>query len=206
MKNFLIIFLSLCCALCSAQGLGDSTLDAFTMKVASSCLSFDYTFSAQTDVTVTGEGRAQVQGGSFYVEGNGLRIYCDGQSRWTLDDESMEAVAEDVQAGADDYLTDPALLLSSLDKSFKLIRSGTEVYAGKSCHTVSLAPSRKSELSSVRLYFDSARLAGVRVTLSIGTTTDFTLSNLIFSDKLPATHFTFDEKTLCKQWVVTDLR
>lgn len=58
-------------------------------------LSFDFSFTAEGDMTVTGNGSAVIQDDCYHVDTNGLDIWCDGQTRWTIDKESKEVYIED---------------------------------------------------------------------------------------------------------------
>ena len=63
------------------------TLDTFVSKVSSSLwFRSDYSFTMPTKkAKMTGNGSVKVQGTSFIVDGNGLEIWCDGKTRWTID-------------------------------------------------------------------------------------------------------------------------
>ena len=82
------------------------TLDTFVSKVSSSLVSFDYSFTMPTKkAKMTGNGSVKVQGTSFIVDGNGLEIWCDGVTRWTIDRISEEALVESVDESYDSYAT-----------------------------------------------------------------------------------------------------
>ncbi len=96
------------------------TLDTFVSKVSSSLVSFDYSFTMPTKkAKMTGNGSVKVQGTSFIVDGNGLEIWCDGKTRWTIDRISEEALVESVDDSYDSYATNPALMIASIDNAFR---------------------------------------------------------------------------------------
>ena len=90
-------------------------LDRLVSAMASSSVTFDYTyrFTPVSGPVLSGTGSVRFQGNSFIMKGNGLEIYCDGKSRWTIDRSAREAVAESFDAGHPDYLANPALISCS---------------------------------------------------------------------------------------------
>ena len=108
------------------------TLDAFVSKVSASLVSFDYSFTMPTKkAKMTGNGKVEVQGVSFFVDGNGLEIWCDGKTRWTIDRVSEEALIESVDDSYDSYATNPALMIASIDKAFSEVSFGVSKFGGK---------------------------------------------------------------------------
>ena len=84
MKKTVIIITAVALLLSGVQsGAKSKTLGAFIEKVNSSLVSFDYSFSMQTPASkskMTGKGKVKIQGSSFFLEGNGLEVWCDGAS------------------------------------------------------------------------------------------------------------------------------
>lgn len=66
---------------------------------------------ADANVTVT--GRITAQQNYYFVSGNGLDIYCDGESRWTVDSEAREVYIEKA-CGLEEFLSDPDTYLGAL--------------------------------------------------------------------------------------------
>ena len=81
MKKTVIIITAVALLLSGVQsGAKSRTLGAFIEKVNSSLVSFDYSFSMQTPASkskMTGKGKVKIQGSSFFLEGNGLEVWCD---------------------------------------------------------------------------------------------------------------------------------
>ena len=190
------------------------TLDAFVSKVSTSLVSFDYLFSMPSKKSkMTGSGTVKVQGASFFVDGNGLEIWCDGKTRWTIDRISEEALVESVDDSFDSFATNPALMISSVDKAFNEISFGPARFGGKTVDASVLSPLSKGkgsmDISSLKLFFRSGTtvLVGAQVTLNDGSVSDFTISNLRFAEAGKTKEsFRFNEKTLDSSYVVTDLR
>ena len=185
------------------------TLDSFVTKVSTSLVSFDYSFSMPTKkAKMTGNGNVMVQGNSFVMNGNGLEIWCDGKTRWTIDRLSEEALIEYVDDSYESFATNPALMIAFREVSF----SSTK-FEEKVVDASYLSPLHKGkgsmDISSLILYFKSGSsvLVGARVKLNDGSISDFTITNLKFekSDKSKES-FRFNEKTLNASYVITDLR
>ncbi|MBO6082880.1 MAG: outer membrane lipoprotein carrier protein LolA [Bacteroidales bacterium] len=178
----------------------------FARAVSASCVTFDYAFESLRDgVKFTGNGSAAVQGEAFRMDGNGLAILSDGETRWTADDESKELIIEPVDGTATDFISNPALLVSAAEKSFDLKSTGKATFKGKSMTSCVLQPRTASGIRELALYFSGESLEGVRVTLEDGTVTDFEISGLKFSAPGPLDGFRF-KKEIGKDWIVTDLR
>lgn len=59
-----------------------------------------YSYTIPGAIAFNFSGEALVQGNCYYLNGNGLEVFCDGTSRWTIDKDAMEVYienAEDVQ-------------------------------------------------------------------------------------------------------------
>ncbi|MGN0202058.1 MAG: outer membrane lipoprotein carrier protein LolA [Candidatus Cryptobacteroides sp.] len=195
----------------SAAGQG---LENFFTKAASSLVSFDYSFVCRTaDAKLTGDGSVLLQQDCFRVKGNGLELFCDGQSLWTVDTFSEEAVIETVDSSSDALMANPALLITAAGESFTLVSSSAATFAGqaadKSVLSPKEAPESSADISALTLYFkkDSIILIGAEVKMKDGTVSTFTLKNFKYSDRLESKEsFRLDEKTLASSYVVTDLR
>ena len=204
MKRTGLIFVALFLSL--VQAWADPALKKFTERADSSLVAFSYRFTVPGKIPMKGSGTALVQGDAFFLEGNGVEVWCDGKERWTLDREGCEAVVEAVGAGGD-FATDPALLVSSVDEGFSEVSSGAMAFQGKTLHGVVLSPKVDAgNVTRLVLYFQSERLCGLEVTVEDGTRTEFVLSDLRFSARGPLSRFRFDASTLDASWVLTDLR
>ena len=190
------------------------TLDAFVSKVSASLVSFDYSFTMPSKkAKMTGNGSVKVQGTSFIVDGNGLEIWCDGVTRWTIDRISEEALVESVDESYDSYATNPALMIASIDNAFREVSFGSSKFRGTVVDTSVLSPVHKGkgsmDIAGLKLFFKSGTttLTGAEVTLNDGSVSDFTITNLKFVEAGKSKEsFRFDEKTLDSSYVVTDLR
>lgn len=183
----------------SAMAQGDS-LDKLVKALDEQSASFEYTFSTDIGFKMTGSGIVKVQGTCFYVKGNGLEVYSDGESIWTLDTAAKELYIDVIdQSGTD--VSNPAQILSSANTAFTKQLTTSDM--------VVLVPKGKSEIKQIKLVMkDAAKpvLTKVSATTSDGTVTDFVIKNMKYSKLLPIETFRLDEKTLSKDYIVTDLR
>lgn len=178
----------------------------FFSKAASSGLSFNYTFRVKNNLNMTGEGSVEVFGDAFMMIGNGLEMWCDGNTLWTLDEEAQEIVIEDTSDSEIGYSSNPAVLLGSADKVFNIGKPAASSFKGKSVNAYILTPKQKSDIKSLKLYFAGNALVGATMTAKDATETEFVISGLKFSSRKPASSFGFDVKKLDSSWVITDLR
>ena len=217
MKKTAVIFFAVALLLAGVpSGAKSRTLGAFIEKVNSSLVSFNYSFSMQTPSSkskMTGEGKVRVQDACFFLEGNGLEVWCDGATRWTIDRFSEEALIESVEDSAEGFATNPALMITAVDEAFEEVSFGTAKFQGKTVDSSVLTPVMKGkssmDIAGLKLFFKSgtSELVGAEVRLNDGSVSEFSISGMSFRDKgAEKGSFRFDEKTLGNSYVVTDLR
>lgn len=216
MKKTIIIAVVALLASSMVSSAKSKTLTNFVDKVSSSLVSFDYSFTLQSSKTrskMTGSGKVKVQGNAFMMDGNGLEVWCDGATRWTIDRLSEEALVESVDDSAESYATNPALMISSVDDAFEEVSFGASTFQGKAADASVLSPIHKGrysmDIAGLKLFFKSgtSSLIGAEVTLNDGSVSEFTISDMSFADLLETKEsFRFDEKTLGSSYVITDLR
>jgi len=184
-----------------------SALKSFSDKVSASMVSFSYDYATKGKVSLKGSGSAIVQNDGFVLKADGLKVWCDGKGRWTMDSVAKEVVVESVEDSGRDYMTDPALLLTGVEDNFKLVSSPEEVIVeGKYRMMFHLKPKVPSELKDIRLFFDDKILVSAIVSVKDGTETYFEIRDLKFDKRSSGAEFRFDEKSLDSSWVITDLR
>ena len=124
-----------------AQVQQPSVLDAFRQKALTECLSVEYEYSTViSGLKAVGAGTVEVQGNTYHMKGNGLEVFCNGESIWTIDEAAKEVVIDPCDAVTDAYVANPLLLLADLDSYFditsqKRIGGNTEyvLHAIKDC-------------------------------------------------------------------------
>lgn len=217
MKKTAIILAAAALALFSIpSGAKSKTLGSFIDKVSSSLVTFDYSFTMQTTKSktkMTGSGIVKVQGNAFFMEGNGMEVWCDGSTRWTIDRFAEEALVESVSESYDSYATNPALMITAVDDAFNEVSFGTSKFQGKAVDASVLSPVHKGkysmDIAELKLFFKSGTsdLVGAEVKLNDGSVSEFSITGMTFSAQAEKKEsFRFDEKTLDDSYVITDLR
>lgn len=217
MKKTAIIIAAAALALFSVpSGAKSKTLGSFIDKVSSSLVTFDYSFTMQTTKSktkMTGSGNVKVQGNAFFMEGNGMEVWCDGSTRWTIDRFAEEALVESVSESYDSYATNPALMITAVDDAFNEVSFGTSKFQGKAVDVSVLSPVHKGkysmDIAELKLFFKSGTsdLVGAEVKLNDGSVSEFSITGMTFSAQAEKKEsFRFDEKTLDDSYVITDLR
>ena len=217
MKKTAIILAAAALALFSIpSGAKSKTLGSFIDKVSSSLVTFDYSFTMQTTKSktkMTGSGNVKVQGNAFFMEGNGMEVWCDGSTRWTIDRFAEEALVESVRESYDSYATNPALMIPAVDDAFNEVSFGTSKFQGKAVDASVLSPVHKGkysmDIAELKLFFKSGTsdLVGAEVKLNDGSVSEFSITGMTFSAQAEKKEsFRFDEKTLDDSYVITDLR
>ena len=117
-----------------------------------------------------------VEGNAYVLEGLGLKVVSDGTTRWSLDQDALEALVEKVEQ--EDLFTNPALFIASYRRYMDRI------------HVNSQGP-------------DSL---DVTLTLDDETRARFLLKGISFGPLQGKSDFSVDEKSLSKEYVITDLR
>ena len=148
-------------------------------KVEGHRVRFHYTYSLSQgggDFTPVTEGEVCVEGNAYSLEGLGLRVISDGSTRWTLDESAREAVVEKVEK--EDLFTNPALFISSYRN-----------YGDK----IVVNASGKDFLD-------------VTLVLDDDTKARFLLKNIVYGEPQGKSDFSPEQKSLSKDYVVTDLR
>lgn len=126
-RTFAVLFLAALPLSLPAQS--TDLLDQLYDTFAEHCVVMDCTYSVESDgIPVKGKCKVEVQGISYKMTGGGLEVFCDGESVWILDPESMEAVIESVSVGSYSYVTNPALLFRDMEQMFT--KTGSSALSG----------------------------------------------------------------------------
>lgn len=208
-KNTFAAFLLLLSAcFCAAAG---NPVTSFVDSVKGRYVTVGYSFVYRDgDIPVSGSGTLSFQDKAFSLSGNGMRIICDGSTRWTLDEEAKECYIETLDSLSPDYEQNPALMLMALDKAFSAPSAAkSSSLAGRSTSAVSLTPlAEDSRMGRVTAHFlGEGSLYALVIDLKGGATLTLTLKEL--KKEKPGSispAFTLDISSLDSSYVVTDLR
>ena len=91
MKKWILILIALLPLTAAAQ---KHTLDAVAAHLRTDRISLHYDCTFTQDTPLKLSGTLTVQGDCYRASGNGMEIYCDGTTRWTVDPESKEVYIE----------------------------------------------------------------------------------------------------------------
>lgn len=120
---------------------------------------------------------------------------------------AKELIVEDVD-GMASIEANPALLISSLESSFRPTETAVESVAGKKLHKVSYVPSVKGTgVTALDVWFtDTAKPLIVKLSASLGKkgVVDLKISSMSFGPLRAASSFVFGSSD--SSWVITDLR
>lgn len=148
-------------------------------KVKDNRATFHYTYSLSRQggefISVT-DGEVLVEDNCYVMEGLGLKVTSDGETRLSIDPEAREAVVETVEK--EDMFTNPALFIRSYNNYLDRIKVNS---SGKDSMDVTL-------------------------TLDDDTKARFVLTGIKFCPKEGKSDFTVDVKSLPEDYLVTDLR
>ncbi len=112
-----IVLTAFVAVLSCAAALAQSPLDRLYNAFSSSCVELVLSYEGRFGKTLLkGEATLLVQGDSYFMSGNGLDIFCDGESVWTVDHDALEAVVETAENVTGAALGNPALLIVHLDE------------------------------------------------------------------------------------------
>ena len=166
-------------------------LDELYDTFAKHCVVMDCTFSVESDgIPVKGKCEVEVQGTSYTMKGGGLEVFCDGESVWILDPESMEAVIEPVTNDID------------IDKMFSKAGSSALSDSGKRYR---LTAREACGVASAVLDIDkNAVLKRAEFTLDDDSVMTIEVKSVKAQPMKESRAFTPD--SIPSDWVVTDLR
>lgn len=102
---------------------GQDRISVIRQKLETGRATLSYKYTVNGKVPVGGSGTLIAQGDCYIIEGNGLKIVCDGESQWTIDPEAKEVYIEPSE-GAGAFLAHPEAIL---DNSSNLKVGDTEI-------------------------------------------------------------------------------
>lgn len=144
----------------SVASYGQISPEKLLQQCKSSYVSMSYNYSIEGEMPVCGSGIVSIQGNCFTSEGDGIRLFCDGANRWTVDDIAREIYIEAVAEGEEAESVISGYLRKMSDYKVEKDRiSGSLKDAGQSIHieisNIKILPSLK-DLDTFR--FDTSSI------------------------------------------------
>ena len=199
---------SLLLVLTAFTAAGQNIVSDFAKTLRDGCATFGYSYSMSGQVPLSGSGTVSLQGDSFTMKGDGIEVYCDGATRWTVDTVAEECYIEEVKAGGRDYEANPALLVGAVDKAFKLTGTKAATFNGQKVTEAVLVPAAEGgNITELSLMMASAQKpSGLLVKTSDGNIITGVVRDFAVGGKAAEKDFRLDMSRLGKDYIVTDLR
>jgi outer membrane lipoprotein-sorting protein len=187
---------------------GQNIVTEFANDLSAGCATFGYVYSAGGQIPLSGSGTIRLQGDAFVMKGDGLEVYCDGTTRWTVDTAAEECYIEDVKDGGAGYEANPALLVGAVDKAFTLKGTTSTTFTGQKVTKATLVPvSKDGNITELSLMLTAARKpAGLLVSTTDGNVITVTVKDFAIEPVTSVDSFKFDTKKLSRDYIITDLR
>jgi len=198
-----IMILISCCAYAQQD-----VVSKFKEKSSGRMMELTYTYKVNGNVPMNGSGELKLQGDCFIMKGDGLEIYCDGKTRWTVDTGAEECYIETLNNQGLGLESNPALLLGTFDKEFAIKKNESASFQGQTATKISLTPTNNGTgIDGASLFFDSSSTPlGAAIELGKGYTMTITIKKFKTSAAIDRNAFSFKSETLGKDYVTTDLR
>ena len=200
--------ISLILVLSAFTAAGQNIVTDFAKSLSEGCASFGYSYAMGGQVPLNGSGTVRLQGDAFVMQGDGLEVYCDGSTRWTVDTVAEECYIEGVKAGGLDYEANPALLVGAVDKAFKLVGTKAATFNGQRVTEAVLTPAAEGgNITELSLMMASDKKpAGLLVKTSDEGIITVVVKDFTVGDKAQVKDFGYDAGKLGGDYLVVDLR
>lgn len=202
MKSIRLVILT-ALSLVTMQSFAQTSMNSLRQMLSTGAVSVELEYDLTVPgALVTGKSTLLLQGQMYHVHGNGLDVYNNGKTIWTVDDSAREVIIESSADVSEDYRGNPVLLLSRMDdffvvKSYKTIQSQTEYHL----EAVSDCGISKADLL---LASDGTLVRGV-FSLDDGNVLTVNVISMKKTEESPVSSFSPQIK-FGSDWIVTDLR
>jgi len=181
-------------------------LDQLYDDIMSSCVNMDYSYSTEVSgIKMSGNHSLEIQNDLWHMKGNGIEVWCDGESVWTSDPVAKEVIIEPAFEDSDGSLTNPALILVKLNDWFE-VKDERVSSDGRSVLYI-MVPKIGTNIEYLNLRVrksDRAILSG-SFAMEDGNAVNIDVVAMNMAPKRPVSYFrpavSFDAS-----WIVTDLR
>lgn len=158
----------------------------------------DFSFTLQdkiADVEQTQDGLLKMQGKKYFIQLGDNKIFSDGQTRWTYNEDMNEVYIDDAEGGED--ALNPSDLYTVWETGFKHYYDGEITENGAVHHLIKLNPNKPDTKSfhTVKLFIDKAKMEVTKMEILGKQGDDYTyLVKTFTTDKdYPSSTFVFDK-------------
>lgn len=202
MKSIRFVILT-ALSLVTMQSFAQTPIDALRKMLSADAVSVELEYDLTVPgALVTGNSAILLQGEMYHLRGDGLDVYNNGKTVWTVDDSSHEVIVESSADVSEDYRGNPVLLLSKMDEFFavmshKTVKSQTE-YVLDAVSDCGISQAR------LVLASDGALVSGV-FSLDDGNVLSVKVISMKKTEESPVSSFS-PQRKFGSDWIVTDLR
>lgn len=183
-------------------------LEALYSKMSTSVAETVYTYVTETSgVKVTGHHELELQSDLWHMKGNGLEIWCDGQTVWTTDPVAKEVIIEPAAQNEASELVNPALIFTRLNDWFD-VKEKRELPQSKSVLYI-LRPKPEMNINveflNVEIGTSDGMIRKGSFALEDGASVNIDFISMAMKPKKPVSYYR-PSQSFDASWIVTDLR
>lgn len=203
MKLFKLIIMTALSSL-TMQSFAQNPLESLRNMFASETVSMQCDYETELNGTlVVGHSDVVVQNSMYSMQGNGLEVYCNGKTMWTIDESSYEVVIEPCSAQDMDYMANPVLLLIDIDKLFR--QSSRRNLGNGKVEYVFDAVAESGVTKAILVLKSDGTVDRGTFILEDGNEFTVQVTSMKRTEEKPASFFS-PQRKFGSDWVVTDLR
>lgn len=206
MTSIIAVLLLSVAGTASAQENG--LLEKLYDRMMTSCVVTTYSYTTEVSgVRIDGYQALDLQNDLWHMKGNGVEIWCDGQTVWTTDPVSKEVVIENAAVGEEGNLTNPALILARLHEWFD-VKEERPLQNGRNVLYI-LAPKPEVgmniEFFNIQIRKADGMACSGSFAMKDGNTVDIDFISMETTPKKPVSYYR-PSHSFDASWIVTDLR
>lgn len=201
MKKYLIF--ATIALLAGAEAFAQTPIDRLRAMMSNEAVELKCSYEvALSGTKVTGVSDILIQGSRYFLSGNGLEVFCNGDDIWTVDYSTKEVIIEQISDEMESYVANPLLLLNELDKYFAV--TGKTNRPGLTEYSLEAVRSCGVKKATVQISEGGIIKSG-SFALDDGNILDFKVTGFKPVPSRPESDFR-PQVSFDSSWVVTDLR
>lgn len=154
------------------------------------------------------QGKVKIKGEKYVLESMGTTVFFDGKTMWTYTKDIEEVTITEPDMDDDDFLSNPAKILTWYDRDFKYRYVQEAVVNGIAMHEIDLFPNDLNQpYSRIKLFIgkNDMLLYSVKSVGKEGVDYSVKINNYILDKELNDNQFAFDKEKYKKAEIV-DMR